>query len=277
VESLSQYRLLILAGGYGTRMETGDAAPIPKPMEQIGGLPLLWHIMKGFSAQGVRKFTVLAGFRSAVIRDYFSAGPRPPRFARYGKDPVSGRWAGALTETHLDDEELSWEVDVLDSGAGTGSGKRAFDGVSVARSYGEKGPFLLTYGDGLSNVDARELLQAHRSHGLEATVTVHYPKSRFGEVVLEGEHVTEFTEKGTASSLVNIGFMVLESSTIDSLAQSDGLEQDFLANLARERRLGSYMHHGFWMPIDTRKELATAQELWESRQAPWVAGPGNRA
>jgi glucose-1-phosphate cytidylyltransferase len=271
LQDLSGYRLLILAGGYGSRMSSGDLAPLPKPMEQIGGLPILWHIMKGFSAQGIRKFTVLAGFRSGVIREYFSAGPRPPKLARYGRDPVSGKWA-ALHESHFDDDETTWEVDVFDSGPGTGSGKRASDGMSLALSNGEKGPFLLTYGDGLSNIDVRSLISRHERGGVAATVSLHRPKSRFGEVVLDGSLVTEFTEKGTSANLVNIGFMVLEASTGSLLAQSDGLEQDFLPSLAKNRSLGSFVHEGFWMPIDTRKELAMAQELWETGQPPWTAG-----
>jgi glucose-1-phosphate cytidylyltransferase len=251
-------KTVILAGGLGTRLaeETGVK---PKPMVEIGGRPVLWHIMKHYSASGFNEFVVALGYKGEMIKRYFL--DYYPLYGDLTVDLASGTVAAD------NDECEPWVVHLADTGAGSMTGGRV---LRLAKVLGDE-PFMLTYGDGVSNVDLNRLLEFHRSHGKLATVTAVRPPSRFGGLVFEGEGIAEFTEKPQiGEGWINGGFMVFEPRVFEYLKDdSTVLERDVLEALAGQGQLMAYRHEGFWQCMDTIREVQMLQSLWQEGSAEW--------
>ena len=251
-------KAVILAGGLGTRLgeETESA---PKPMVQIGAQPILWHIMKIYSAHGINDFIVCLGYKGYAIKEYFA------NYFLHMAD-VTFDIANNRTEI-LSKRAEAWRVTLVDTGADTMTGGR------LKRVAGHIGgdTFCMTYGDGLANVDVRASIDFHRRHGRAATVTAVRPSARFGALDLEGDRVAGFREKPLADgSWINGGFFVLEPRVLD-LIDNDGVswEREPMERLAANNDLHAYKHKGFWQPMDTLREKKQLVSLWESGQAPW--------
>ncbi|MDP3713059.1 MAG: glucose-1-phosphate cytidylyltransferase [Mycobacteriales bacterium] len=255
-------KAVLLAGGLGTRMRE-ETEFRPKPMVEVGGKPVLWHIMKMFSSHGINEFVVCAGYKSEIIKEYFLSYE-----ARNNDFTIT---LGKSHELVFHDQHLEadWTVTVADTGAATMTGGR----VARIRRYVEgDGPFMVTYGDGLADVDLTDLLAFHRAHGKAATITTVQPLSRFGLVDLDGDSVVQsFREKPQVHDWVSAGFFVFEQSVFDVLDGGDEmvLEQEPLAELAARRELVAYQHSGWWQPMDTYRESTMLNEMWDRGDAPW--------
>lgn len=254
-------KAVLLAGGLGTRMRE-ETEFRPKPMVEIGGRPVLWHLMKVFAAQGVTDFVICAGYKGEQIKSYFlNYGALSSDFTiRLGRD---GR-----VEFHGDHLEREWTVTVADTGQATLTAGR----VERIEPYVEGERFIVTYGDGLADIDLAKLIGFHEEHGLKATITTVQPLSRFGLVDIDEDHrVTRFREKPQMDDWVSAGFFVFEPAVFEYLRDSDAimLEQEPLARMAAERQLAAYRHGGFWQPMDTFRESQLLNEMWNGGQAPW--------
>ena len=252
-------KVMLLAGGLGTRLRE-ETEYRPKPMIEVGGKPVLWHIMKNFAHFGLHEFVVCAGYKGSMIKEYFlHYDARMSDFTvRLGPEPS--------IEYFRDDGEQGWTVTVADTGAATMTGGRI---KRVQRHLGD-GPFIVTYGDGLADVDIDRLLAFHRERGRLATVTVVHPVSRFGVVDVSPNGIVErFREKPLADGSVNAGFMVFENEVLDYLDEDCVLEEEPLSRLAAEGQLAAYRHEGFWQPMDTYRESLSLNELWDEGAAPW--------
>lgn len=252
-------KVVILAGGYGTRLsEETDLRP--KPMVEIGGRPMLWHLMKYYAHFGHRDFVVCLGYKGFVIKEYFA------NYRLHNSD-LTIEVASDTIEYHSRHSE-DWRITLVDTGMDTMTGGR----VKRVRRFLDDGPFHLTYGDGLGAVDLDAVVASHRSHGRLATVTSVQPPGRFGVLEMgEGDAVTEFHEKPVAGGgWINAGFFVMNPAALDYVeGDQTPLEGAPLAGLARDGQLMTYRHHGFWKPVDTLRDKRTLEALWESRQAPW--------
>jgi glucose-1-phosphate cytidylyltransferase len=253
-------KTVILAGGLGTRLSE-ETTLKPKPMVEIGGRPMLWHVMSIYEAYGYREFVVACGYKGEVIKQYFAD------FFQHHSD-----WS---VDLRSGDRKLvkqtgpDWRVHLRDTGEETLTGGR----VRRLRELLEDEPFMVTYGDGVADVNVSELVRFHRSHGRIATVTAVHPPARFGALDLEGDRVARFTEKPqTATGWINGGFFVFEPAILDYLdSDSDSLERDVLERVADDGELMAYRHHGFFQPMDTLREKHMLEELWRSGKAPWSA------
>jgi len=252
-------KVVILAGGMGTRLSEQTEIR-PKPMVEVGGRPLLWHLMKNFASFGFDEFVVALGYKGDFIKRWFMeyhelTGSKTVRL----KD-------GAVTK-HASEHCDDWTVHLMETGLETLTGGR------VKRLSGllSDGTFMLTYGDGLSNVDVKKLLAFHRAHGKLATVTAVRPPARFGGLVFEGDRVKEFTEKPQiGEGWINGGFMVFEPGVLRYLnGDQSVLERDGLEGLARDGQLMAYRHEDFWQCVDTIRELRLLENLWEGGKPPW--------
>jgi glucose-1-phosphate cytidylyltransferase len=253
-------KAVLLAGGYGTRISE-ETALRPKPMVEIGGKPILWHIMKIYAAHGVNEFVVCLGYKGYLIKEYFA------NYFLHQSD-VTFDIAANRMEVHQHSAE-PWRVTLVDTGEGTMTGGR----IKRVRSYVDVGDeaFCLTYGDGLADVDIGKLVAAHQRLGRLATVTAIQPPGRFGAVQLQGEKVAAFQEKPQGDGgWINGGFFVLSPRAIDYI-EGDGAvwEQEPLRNLARDGQLSAYAHAGFWQAMDTMRDRQHLEELWASGRAPW--------
>ncbi len=252
-------KAVILAGGLGTRMRE-EAEFKPKPMVEVGGKPVLWHIMKILATQGISEFVIAAGHKAEVIKDYFI------HFNERNRDflvTTSGEAKITFVGNQVAD---SWSVTVADTGQATMTGGR----VKAVQGYVGEERFLVTYGDGIAPVNLQALLKTHLELGTIATLTATYPVSRFGVLERsEDGRVTRFLEKPVSSELVNIGYMIMEPAIFEFLDENSVLEQEPLQQLAREGKLGSYTHNGFWQPMDTPREAQQLNEIWNSGNAPW--------
>jgi glucose-1-phosphate cytidylyltransferase len=254
----SMVKAVILAGGKGTRLAE-ETVVKPKPMVEIGSKPILWHILKMLEHHGLRDFVIAVGYRGEVIVDYFR------NFHLYSGDFTFDMRSGSV-KVHTT-KAPDWRVTVAWTGLETFTGGRL---KRVAGLLGKK-PFLVTYGDGLANVDVKSLLEFHRSHGKLATVTAVRPTSRFGTLEMEGNRVKRFSEKPQfEAEWINGGFMVMEPEVL-SYIESDGtvLERDIMERLAREKQLMAFRHEGFWQPMDNLRERLLLEGLWDSGSAPW--------
>ena len=256
-------QVVILCGGRGTRMGS-ESEVLPKPMVTVGERPILWHIMKRYARFGHREFILCLGYKGDVIRDYFLNYE-----ARNNDVTVELGRSGAVT-VHGEHHEQGWSVTLCETGPDTLTGAR----VKRASRYLKRETFLLTYGDGVCDVDLDALVAHHRSAGRLATVTAVHPPARFGELILDRHEVGQFSEKPqVGTGLINGGFFVFEPGMLDYLSDdpSCALEHEPMARLTEDRQLIAFEHHGFWQCMDTVRELTVLRELWDSGRAPWRA------
>ena len=255
-------KVAILVGGRGTRLTAGEDAP-PKALFEIGGRPIVWHIMNLYAAAGLGEFVLLLGYKGQDIVDYFVR-----RLPFDGRD-VRLRVGAVVTSEFLGSgPDAEWTVTFCHTGLTSEKGER----IRRARQYLEdEEDFMVTYGDGVSDVDLQALLRFHRSHGLLATVTAVRPPARFGGLVFDGELVAEFTEKPQiGEGWINGGFLVFEPQILDYLdGDRASLEGDLLEQLAAERQLAAYRHEGFWQCMDTLRDKRLLESLWESGKPLW--------
>lgn len=251
-------KVVLLAGGVGTRLSE-ETAVRPKPMVEIGGRPLLWHIMKLYSAHGLNDFIVCLGYRGYLIKEYFA------NYSLHMSDVTIDTQSGA-TEVHRRLAE-PWKVTLVDTGELTATGGR----LRRVREYIGTESFCMTYGDGVANIDMSRLLSFHRRRGLLATITAVQAPGRFGAIDLREGKVVGFREKPRGDgSWINGGFFVLEPAVIDYIGDDDtAWERQPLAGLAAAGQLNAFEHTGFWQPVDTLRDKNQLEDMWRSGQAPW--------
>ena len=251
-------KVVILAGGLGTRLSE-ETEVRPKPMVEIGERPILWHIMKIYAHYDFNDFTIALGYKGEVIKRYFW------EMANFSGSLTFQLKAGRV-ERHNDPLE-DWQVHLIDTGQETQTGGR----IRRLKSYLGEAAFMLTYGDGVSNVDLRELLRFHRSQGCIATVTAVRPPARFGGLILDGSRAVGFTEKPQiGEGWINGGFFVFEPQVFDYLdGDETNLEADVLPRLAADGQLAAYQHEGFWQCMDTLREKRLLETLWREGKQPW--------
>lgn len=253
-------KAIILAGGFGTRLSE-ETALRPKPMVEVGGKPILWHIMNIYAAHDVREFVVALGYKSEVVKDYFI------NFYALNND-VSIDLASGQTTIHKNGTQVNWKVQLVDTGLYTQTGGRL---KRLQDRLGEDETFMFTYGDGVTNIDIDALLKFHKSHGKYATVTTVRSPARFGRIGFQGNRVVEFYEKPEASEgWINGGYFVLNQRVMDYVEGDETIwEREPVERLARDGQLMGYKHHGFWSCMDTVKEKNILEELWDTGRAPW--------
>lgn len=252
-------KVVILAGGLGTRLSE-ETTVRPKPMVEIGGKPMLWHIMKIYATHGFKDFLVACGYKGDYIKEYFHS--YTTRSNDYFIDLQSGS-CDVVSRNGLD-----WRVGMIDTGIDTMTGGR----LRRLRKWLQDSTFMVTYGDGVGNVDIASLVEFHRSHGKLATVTAVRPPARFGALVMNGDKVCRFSEKSQVDEgWINGGFFVFEPEVLDYLGGDDTvLEREALENLAADGELLAFRHEGFWQPMDTLREKQQLETLWHSGNAPWA-------
>jgi len=256
-------KVAILAGGLGSRLAE-ETEVKPKPMVEIGGRPMLWHIMKIYTAYGLNEFVIALGYKGeyikrwavdyAALEDDFTVDVHDSQVRRHGR------------------EGEHWVISLVDTGLKTQTGGR----VKRLREHLGNGTFMLTWGDGVSNLDIKELLRFHRSHGRLATITAVRPPARFGHIELEGERVAEFSEKPQASEgWINGAFFVLEPAVLDLIDDDmTHFEREPLERLAADGELMAYRHDGFWQCMDTIRDRVLLEELWNAGDPPWKVWRG---
>jgi glucose-1-phosphate cytidylyltransferase len=252
-------KAVILAGGLGTRISE-ETHLRPKPMIEIGGRPLLWHIMKIYAAHGITEFVICCGYRGYLIKEYFA------NYVLHMSD-VTFDMTDNTVEVHQRSAE-PWRVTVVDTGDTTMTGGRL---KRVASHLENEEAFCFTYGDGLADIDVRASIAFHRRHGRLATLTAVQPPGRYGALQLEREQVRAFVEKpGGDGGLINGGFFVLSPDCLQRIGGDDtSWEAEPLAGLAADGELMAYTHTGFWQPMDTLREKLLLENLWDSGEAPW--------
>ncbi|MBR2865359.1 MAG: glucose-1-phosphate cytidylyltransferase [Elusimicrobiaceae bacterium] len=253
-------KVLILAGGLGSRLSE-ETNLKPKPMVEIGGYPILWHIMKIYSHYGFNDFVILTGYKSHVIKDFFVN-----YYQRYSDITVD--MTDNSVVVHKTRQE-PWKVTMLYTGQTTMTGGR----IKKATKYINNEPFLLTYGDGVSDVNIQELIDAHKQSGKLITMTAVKPTGRFGALVIDEKNtITSFMEKPKGDGAwINGGFFVCQPEVMDYIAEGNDVifEREPLERLAAEGQLHAYKHEGFWQPMDTLRDKIHLTELWEAQKAPW--------
>jgi glucose-1-phosphate cytidylyltransferase len=251
-------KVIILAGGRGTRLAE-ETTVRPKPMVEIGGKPIIWHIMKIYACHGYKDFLVACGYKGEMIKEYFH------NYFMHNSDYVIDLRDGSrqIIKSNGDD----WRVGMIDTGLDTMTGGR----ILRLRDWIGSESFMVTYGDGVSNVDIHALVAFHRAHGRLATVTAVRPPARFGGLNLNGDAVAEFSEKPqTGEGWINGGFFVFESDIFDFLSDDQTiLEREPLEKLASSDQLMAYRHTSFWQPMDTLRDKYLLEELWSTGKAPW--------
>ena len=251
-------KCVILAGGLGTRISE-ETHLKPKPMVEIGGMPLLWHIMKTYSANNINDFIICCGFKGYVIKEYFA------NYFLHTSDITIDMKNNDL-EVHQKHAE-PWRVTMIDTGINTMTGGR----LKKIQKYVDDETFCFTYGDGLSDIDISKLLQFHKKNKTYATTTAVQPPGRYGDLELKNNKVTKFVEKPLGDgSWVNGGYFVLEPKVFDYIKGVNTVwEKEPLQNLARENQLSAFMHKGFWHAVDTLRDKNHLEELWNSKNVPW--------
>ena len=253
-------KALILAGGFGTRLsEETDIKP--KPMVEVGGKPILWHIMKTYSHYGVNEFVILLGYKGYFIKEYFA------NYFLHQSDVTIDMSNGDM-EVHNNSSE-PWKVTLLDTGLNAMTGAR----IKKAKEYIGNESFMLTYGDGVADIDIQETLAFHQQHGKLMTMTSAQPEGRFGALnINENDQVTTFEEKPKGDgSWINAGYFVCQPEVLDYIDNGDDVvfEQEPLKNLAKDGEIFTYKHHAFWKPMDSLKDKNDLNELWDKNKAPW--------
>ena len=255
-------KVVVLCGGLGTRLRE-ETEFRPKPMIEVGGRPLLWHIMKIYAHHGLNEFVLALGYKGEQIRQYFL------NYETMTRD-VTVRLGGPPSVTLHGGGVESWTVTLADTGTSALTGAR----VKRVERYVDGDEFMLTYGDGVADLDIGKLLAFHRAHGRIGTVTGVRPPSRFGELVSSGTRVVEFSEKPSVSNgYINGGFFVFRRTFFDYLAADDGcvLEREPLERLAKDNQLEMYPHDGYWQCMDTPRDLQHLAEAWQRPRPPWKA------
>lgn len=251
-------KAVILAGGLGTRISE-ETHLKPKPMVEIGGRPILWHLMKIYSAHGINDFIICAGYKGYVIKEYFA------NYFLHMSDVTFDMQENRM-EVHRRHAE-PWRVTIVDTGDSTMTGGR----LKRVRDYVGDDTFCFTYGDGLADVDIRKLIDFHKAHGGEATMTAVQPPGRYGSIDTDGDIIRRFKEKPAGDGAwINGGFFVLNPKVIKRIeGDSTTWERNPLESLARDGQIHAYRHDGFWQPMDTLREKNHLEELWASGKAPW--------
>jgi glucose-1-phosphate cytidylyltransferase len=254
-------KVLLLAGGYGSRLsEETDIRP--KPMVEIGGKPILWHIMKTYSQSGFNEFVVLLGYKGYYIKEYFA------NYFLHQSDITIDMLNGQM-EIHNNSSE-PWKVTLLDTGLNSMTGGR----IKRAQDFIGDEPFMVTYGDGVADINIEELVNFHKSHGKLMTMTSAQPDGRFGALDISSDNkVNEFKEKPKGDgSWINAGYFVCEAKVFDYILDGDStvFEQKPLQTLAKSGEIFTYKHEGFWMPMDTLKDKNTLNEMYTKNKAPWI-------
>jgi len=256
-------KAVILAGGLGTRLSE-ETATRPKPMVEIGGKPILWHIMKQYSAYGINEFVICCGYKGYVIKEYFA------NYFLHMSD-ITFDMSKNKMEVH-DSFAEQWQVTLVDTGEDTMTGGRL---ARVKKYVQDDEAFCFTYGDGVSDVDIGHLIAFHKENGLLATLTATYPPGRFGALDIDKHKVKSFKEKPKGDGgMINGGFFVLSPKVIDLVNGDDTIwERGPLETLAAQGQLAAYAHEGFWQPMDTLRDKIFLDDLWESGKAPWKVWP----
>ena len=254
-------KALILAGGFGTRLsEETDIKP--KPMVEVGGKPILWHIMKTYSHHGVNEFVILLGYKGYYIKEYFA------NYFLHQSDVTIDMSSGDM-EVHNNSSE-PWRVTLLDTGLNAMTGAR----VKKAKDHIGNKPFLLTYGDGVADINIQATLDFHKQHGRLMTMTSAQPDGRFGALDIdENDKVVAFKEKPKGDgSWINAGYFVCQPEVLDYIPQGDDavLEQEPLRNLAKDGEIYTYKHNDFWMPMDSLRDKIKLNDMCENKNAPWM-------
>ena len=252
-------KTVILAGGLGSRLGE-ETAVRPKPMVEVGGRPILWHIMKIYSAHGLNDFIICLGYKGYMIKEYFS------NYFLHMSD-VTIDLARNSVEIHQNSAE-PWRITLVDTGAEAMTGGR----LKAIRSYLDPDePFCFTYGDGVADIDISALIAFHKNHGKRATLTAVAPPGRFGAMEFDGDLITHFREKPDGDgNRINGGFFVASPSVLDLIEGPDTIwEREPLEHLAVSGELAAYHHHGFWQPMDTLRDKVMLEELWARGNAPW--------
>lgn len=251
-------KVVILAGGFGTRISE-ESELKPKPMIEIGGMPILWHIMKQYSTYGFNEFIICAGYKQHLIKEWFAD------YFLHKTDVTFDFTQGNAVIVHAKHAE-PWKVTVVDTGLNTMTGGR----IKRIRPYVGEEPFFMTYGDGVSNIDICRLLAFHQAHGKIGTLTASDLKQRFGVLDLNGTAVNSFKEKISDGSKINVGFMVLNPEIFDYISGDETVfEKEPLEALARSGELQAFIHDGFWQCMDTKREKDLLESMWDSGKAPW--------
>ncbi len=253
-------KAVILAGGFGSRLSE-ETVLRPKPMVEIGGRPILWHIMNIYSTHGVNEFIIAIGYKGEIIKQYFHS------FYALNND-ITVDLASGETTIHNNGSQPNWKVHLVDTGLNTQTGGRL---KRVRKWLGDDETFMFTYGDGVADMDIKALLEFHKAHGKLATVTTVRSPARFGRIGFDGDQVVEFYEKPEASEgWINGGYFVLNVGAIDYIeGDASAWERDTVVKLARDGQLVGYRHHGFWSCMDTLREKNMLDEIWNSGKAPW--------
>ncbi len=252
-------KAVILAGGFGTRLSE-ETSLKPKPMVEIGGKPILWHIMKMYSSHGINDFVICCGYKGYVIKEYFA------NYFLHQSDVTFN-----MKENSMDVHEKRaepWTVTLVDTGDNSMTGGRL---AKVEKYIRNDDAFCLTYGDGLSDVNISKLIAFHRKHGKDATLTAIYPPGRFGALDIKDDQIKQFNEKPKGDgALINGGFFVLSPKVLKRISGDDCIwEQEPLIGLAKDNNLMAYTHDGFWRPMDTLRDKVYLQKLWDESKAPW--------
>lgn len=255
-------KAVILAGGLGTRISE-ETSVKPKPMIEIGGRPILWHILKSYSAHGVNDFIICCGYKGYIIKEYFA------NYFLHMSD-VTFDMSNNAMQVHQKKAE-PWKVTLVDTGESTQTGGR----LRRIKEYVGDADFCMTYGDGVGNVDIAKSIEFHKGHGKLATMTATQPPGRFGALDLHGSEVKNFLEKPHGDGgWINGGFFVLSPKVLDLIDGDETLwEKAPLENLAKTGNLQAFMHNGFWQPMDTLRDKTLLEDLWASGKAPWKVWP----
>ena len=252
-------KVVILAGGLGTRLSEYTES-MPKPMVSVGGKPILWHIMKSYAKFGHTDFNIALGYKAEMIKEYFV------NYKSLNSDFTIDLGTGNLTSHQSDD--VDWKVTLVQTGLNSMTGGR----IKRMKPFINNEPFLLTYGDGVSNINIESLINFHKSHGKMVTVSAVHPGARFGELDLKDDKVKTFKEKPqTTQGWINGGYFVIQPEFLDLIdGDSSILEQEPLERVAELGELMAYRHHGFWQCMDTKRDRDSLEEMWRLGNPPWI-------
>lgn len=254
-------KVLILAGGLGSRLSE-ETSLKPKPMVEIGGKPILWHIMKIYSFYGFNDFIIMCGYKGYMIKSYFA------NYYRHLSDMTIDMTTNSVT--HHKNHAEPWKVTLIDTGLETMTGGR----IKRVKEYIGNEPFMLTYGDGVGDIDIHQLIKFHEQHGKAITMTAVQPEGRFGSLQIDGtEKVTSFHEKPKGDGAwINAGFFVCQPEVFNYIIGGDKtiFEREPLERLAKDEQLYTYKHHGFWKPMDTQRDKFQLEDMIDNNKAPWI-------